>query len=105
MRSSERAPLVTEEVTLQQLPGEAHAVDGDERLGLAIAPAVDCPGDQLLACAALAQQQHCGSTAGGLPRRVDGPRERRARSHDFPIALGNLAGEQLDAASEPASLE
>src|SRR5262249_60968313 len=53
--SGEGAPLVTEQVALQQLPGEADAVDGHERLGLSIAPSVDGSCEELLAGAALPQ--------------------------------------------------
>src|SRR5204863_352965 len=57
-RAGERAALVPEQLALEQLLGQRRAVDGDEWSARALAPAVDRARRQLLAGAALAEQEH-----------------------------------------------
>ena len=64
VRVGERAALVAEELALEQRLGDGGAVQRDELLASARLPVVDGLGDQLLAGAALAGDQH-----GGLARR------------------------------------
>ncbi len=54
------APLVPEELALQQFPGDSRGIDGDKGSVLAIAQIVNGPGEQLLARAALAVDEHGG---------------------------------------------
>ena len=63
-RAGERALLVAEQLAFQQRLGQGGAVEADERAVLARAGVVDGPGDQLLADAALAADQHRGVGAG-----------------------------------------
>ena len=56
--AGEGALLVAEQLAFQQGLGNGGAVDGQERPGGPAAVLVDGPGDQLLAGAALAQDQH-----------------------------------------------
>ena len=57
-RAGERALLVAEQDRLDEVVGDGAAVDRDERLGAALAGAVDGARDQLLADAGLALDQH-----------------------------------------------
>ena len=57
-RAGERAALVTEQLALEQRLGERRAVQLDERAVRARRPLVDRVGDELLAGAALAGDQH-----------------------------------------------
>ena len=72
-RAGERALLVAEQLAFQQRLGERGAVQADERPLAARAGEVDGAGDQLLADAALAANQHGGPArrgAGDLLRDV-----------------------------------
>ena len=75
----ERALLVAEQLALQQRLGDGGAVDRQERPGGPAAVLVDGAGDQLLAGAALAEDQH-GDVLRGDPadRLVDLLHRRRA---------------------------
>ena len=57
-RAGERALLVAEEFAFQERLGECRAVDADERSVAARAGRVDRPGDEFLADAALAANEH-----------------------------------------------
>src|SRR5207247_752541 len=57
----ERALLVAEELALEDALGEGLHVDGDERAADAVAPVVEQAGNELLARAALALDQHRGA--------------------------------------------
>ena len=57
-RAGERALLVAEQLALQQRLGQGGAVEADERPVPPRAARVDRPGDQFLADAALAADQH-----------------------------------------------
>ena len=59
---------VAEQLAFQQVLGQRPAVDAHERAAAAGAEPVDGLGDQLLARARLAQQQHRGVGPGHLPR-------------------------------------
>ena len=65
-RAGERARLVAEELALDERGRNRRAVDLDERLVPAPAGGVDRPGDQLLAGAGFAQDQHRRVGAGHL---------------------------------------
>ena len=58
--AGERAALVAEQFAFEQGLGEGGAIDRDERLGGARAAAMDRAGDQFLAGAGLARDQHRG---------------------------------------------
>src|SRR5204863_8771442 len=58
MRSGKGSLLVAEQLGLEQLFRQRHAVDDDERPIGPETPAMDRPGDDLLAGPALAQEQH-----------------------------------------------
>ncbi len=60
-RAGEGAPLVAEQLRLEQRLGEGGAVDGDEGAVRAASPLVDRAGDHLLPRPALAAQQHRGA--------------------------------------------
>ena len=68
--------------TLQQVLGQRHAVDHDKRLVPPRTPLVDRVGEDLLAGAALAEEQHGGIRAGRPLRRLDGRPDQRALSED-----------------------
>ena len=75
--AGERALLVAEELGLEQRLGQGGAVDGDERPLRARAPRVQRPGEELLAGAALAFEQH-GDVGRGRPlHRLHGLPQRR----------------------------
>ena len=79
-RAGERALLVAEQLRLDQLLGNRGAVDLHEPLAAAQAVAVDRARDQLLAGAALAEQQDGGvGRRGALDRVPDLPQRRRSR--------------------------
>src|SRR5262249_31587654 len=82
MRPGEGALLVAEQLTLQELSGETHAVDGDERPVFPLPPAVDRAGENLLAGPALAQQQNGGSADRRFPGRLDRLLHDSARARD-----------------------
>ena len=65
--AGERAADVAEQLAFQQVLGQGAAVDADERAAAARAEPVDGLGDQFLAGARLAQQQHRGVRLGHLP--------------------------------------
>ena len=77
--AGERAADVAEQLAFQQALAQGAAVDADERAARGGAEAVDGLGDQLLAGAGLAQQQHRGAGAGHLPRGAVHLGHRRAR--------------------------
>jgi len=59
-RAGERALLVAEQLGLQEVLRDRGAVHLDERVGLAVRELVDDPGDEGLARAGLAQEEHRG---------------------------------------------
>ena len=63
--AGEGALFVAEELAFEQRFGEGGAVEADERALPARAGIVDGPGDQLLADAAFAADQHGGAAGGG----------------------------------------
>src|SRR6516225_3215550 len=58
-RSSERALFVTEELAFEKRLRDRRTIDWHKRLARTGTQFVDCPGEQLLAGAALAAQQYC----------------------------------------------
>src|ERR687891_560273 len=66
MGASECPLLMAEELAFQELLRQGHTVEGDKGLAPPLTPVVDGPGKELLARAALAQQEHGGFT----PRRL-----------------------------------
>ena len=68
-RAGERAAHMAEQLAFQQVFGQGPAIDADERAAAPRAEPVDRLGDQFLARARLAQQQHRGVRAGHLPRQ------------------------------------
>ena len=101
--AGERAALVAEQLRFEQLIGQRRAVDGDERARAAPRRVVDEAGDDFLAGAGLAGQQHRGL----------GVRDaRRLRQHVLPLlrlpddaamtaARLELAGQRRDLRLEP----
>ena len=78
VRARERAPLVTEQLRLQQLGRERRAVHGHEGPVAAAALPVDGARDQLLAGARLPRDEHGGRGVGDLADKlVDAAHRRR----------------------------
>ena len=71
VRAGERAALVAEQRALDQLARNRREVDGDERRVGVARLAVDQPRQQLLAGAALAEDQHRRRQLGDLVHQVD----------------------------------
>ena len=69
-RAGERAADVAEQLAFQQALAQRAAVDAHERPVAALAELVDGVGDQLLAGARFAEQQHRRPAAGDLPREA-----------------------------------
>ena len=69
-RAGERAADVAEEFAFEQAFAEGAAVDADERPVAALAELVDRVGDQLLAGARFAQQQHRRAAPRDLAREA-----------------------------------
>ena len=97
--AGERSALVAEELALEKRLGNGGAVDGDERAAAPGRERVDRPGEELLARAALALEQHGGvrgRDALGLgPHRPDGGRFSDDRRHRARLRVGEeqrLAG-------------
>ena len=89
MRAGERAALVAEERALDQLVRDRRQVDGDERrVGAARLP-VQQPREQLLAGAALAEDQHRRRQLGDLVHQLDDLAHLLARP-DEELALALL---------------
>ena len=77
-RPGERAPAVAEELGLEQLLGDRGAVDGDERLLPPRAREVERPGEELLADARLAVDQHGRVELGDLVQEREDLQHLRA---------------------------
>ena len=90
-RAGERALLVAEQLGLEDRLGDRGAVDRDERALRARAVVVERAREQLLAGAALAEQQHGRLARRGLHHDVHraAPRERRADDRAAAL-LGEL---------------
>ena len=84
-RAREGAALVAEELALEDRLGDGGAVDGDERPARARRPLVDVAREELLARAALAEDEHRRLTGRGLGRDVDDAAERRRAAHDLAV--------------------
>ena len=65
--AGEGAAFVAEQLALQQRLGNGRAIDGDERLVGAVAVLVDGAGDQFLAGAGLAADEHGAGLAATRP--------------------------------------
>ncbi len=81
-RAGEGALLVAEQLAFDQRLGERGAVDGDEGAGRARAAAHGWRGHELLARAALAQQEHGNIGSGHTPDHLHDLFERGAGAHD-----------------------
>src|SRR5256885_6101028 len=81
-RAGERALLVAEQLRLEQRLGQRGAVDRDERAAAPRRARVDRAGDELLAGAALALDEHRRGAAGDLLEERHHPAERGARADD-----------------------
>src|SRR5256886_13194337 len=81
-RAGERALLVAEQLRLEQRLGERGAVDRDERAAAPRRARVDGAGDELLAGAALALDEHRGGAARDLLEERHHPAEGGARADD-----------------------
>jgi hypothetical protein len=81
-RSGEGAPLVAEELALDQAGRERGAVDVNEGTGAARGALVDDPGDQPLARSGLAGEQHRRAHRRNRLDLLPEPPGRRARSSD-----------------------
>ena len=93
-RPGERAPAVAEELGLEQLLGDRGAIDGDERLLAPRTREVKRPGEQLLADARLAMDQHRRVDLGDLVQ------EREDLQHLRALRNQVRQGEPLLVASE-----
>src|SRR5262249_9437095 len=92
-RAGEGAPLVAEELRLQERLGQRSAVDRDELLVLARRGVVDRPGDQLLARSALPGDENGRRD---LPDALDGPKNLlHAGALADDVGEGVLGGELL----------
>ena len=85
VRAGERAALVAEELALDQRRRERAAVDDDEPAVPPRAALVDSPGDELLAGARLAEQEHRGVGRRDLLDLVHHVAERIAPANDRGI--------------------
>src|SRR5262245_38407147 len=81
--AAEGALLVAEQLALDQAGGQGGAVDLDERLALARAGGVDGAGDQLLARARLAGDQHRGVGGGDAADLVEYRHQGGAAADDL----------------------
>ena len=90
-RAGERAAHVAEQFAFQQAFAQRAAVDAHERAAAARAGLMDRLGDQFLAGAGLAQQQHRGIRARHLPRQLDRPSAWPDSSRSGPESAGPLA--------------
>ena len=80
--AGEGALLVAEQDRLHEIVGDRAAIDGDERFRLALAAAVDGAGEQFLADAGFALDQHRDGRGRGLLRRAHHARHRLAAGDD-----------------------
>ena len=80
--AGEGALLVAEQLALEQVLGDGRAVEGQERCLGAGAVLVDGAGDQLLAGAALAGDQHGKGLVGDAADRLEDLLHRRAAAHE-----------------------
>ena len=90
--AGERALDVAEQLAFQQARRQGGAVDLDERLAGPRAVVVDAPGQQFLAGAALAAEQHGGSAGGHLADQLQQLPHRRAGADDavrWPAAMAS----------------
>jgi hypothetical protein len=71
-RAGKRAPDMAEEFTLQQVPRETRATDGDQSMPGTVAAPMDFAGQHALAGAALAQEQDGGVGRGHLAGQFEG---------------------------------
>ena len=74
----ERAAAMAEQLAVREVPPGGRAVVGQEHRGAPVRPDVDCPGDQLLARAALAGDEHGQLVALQPLDLLDDARHRRA---------------------------
>ena len=89
-RAGEGAAFVAEQFAFQQGFGDGRAVDGEEWLGAAPAVAVDGPGDELFAGAALAGDEHGGVAGRNLPDEFEHPLHRLAAADDAKLVIFRL---------------
>ncbi len=102
VRAGERAALVAEERALGQLARNRREVHRDERRVRIAGLAVDQPRQQLLAGAALAEDQHRRRQLRDLVHQIDDVARHLARADD-ELALGlvgDLGGQRQDLAVE-----
>jgi hypothetical protein len=78
----EGAAHVAEELALEQRRGHGRAVDGEEGPRAPRALLVEGPGDELLARAALARDQHRRAAVGHAGHQVEDPLHRRALAEE-----------------------
>ncbi len=106
--AGEGVGLVAEDFTVDQAFRQAAAVQRDEGLGLAPAVVVQAAGDQFLAGAGLAFDEHVGRGVGDVGDQL-AQRLHRRRTADQPglqgLAPGQLATQLADLAAEPAVLQ
>ena len=103
-RAGERPLLVAEQLALDQLGRDGRAVDLDERPGRERTLPMDVRGEQFLARARLADEQHADVRSRHLRGLIDGVPERRARA-DHPRRLADQLAEALVLALQLGSLE
>ena len=90
-RAGEAAPLVAEQLGVDQLGRDRAAVDPHEGAGRRVGPGVDGPGDDLLARAGLAQDEDRRGRAGDLGHSLhDGPESALGPDDAVvqPVAVG-----------------
>src|SRR5690606_32920010 len=89
--AGEGALLVAEELAFEDGLGDGGAVDGDEGAVCARAIFVEGAGEELLAGAALAEEEHGGLARAGLADHVHGPAPGQGGADDgAAAALGEL---------------
>jgi hypothetical protein len=101
--AGERPLLVAEQLRLDQLLGDGRAVHLHEPLAAPQAVAVDRARHQLLADAALAEDQHGGVGRRRALDRVESPAQRRALAHHLVRARRRACSERFSSRSSRAA--
>ena len=96
---------MAEELALQQVFRQGHAVHDDERHLASLAPAVDGVSEDLLAGAALAEKQHGGHRCGRLPGDLYGLPDGRAVAQNLRGAGVQRIPKQSVGLNEPPVLQ
>ena len=93
--TGERAALVAEQLALDQALGQGRAVHADERARRAGGVPMQGRGDELLAGAALADDQDRLDRGGGAAHRLEHLPHRGASSHERRLVVAVVVGRRL----------